>query len=177
MHHRARVMAGPAGAAAAVTDMVLLNRCEGCESGVTCDGLLPLCLYASELAIVGSTVCHIMLGSLSRQVIRLTLKVKPNPRSPAVCTRAEPAAFRALVTAAAQGDRQLKDTLVALLLARRDRVTPSAALARSQPLLEPTDPADGPARSWADVEPATDGRGDETAAHYTDGVEDVEDDG
>ena len=29
MHHRARIMAGPAGAGAAVTDMVLLNRCEG----------------------------------------------------------------------------------------------------------------------------------------------------
>ena len=82
-----------------------------------------------------------------------------------------------LVAAAAQGKRQLEDTLVALLLARRDRVTASAAQTRGQSPLEPTDPAGSPGRTGADVETATDGRGDEPAATYTDDVEDVEDDG
>ena len=36
------------------------------------------------------------------------------------CCRAEPVAFRALVAAASQGERQLKDTLVAMLLTPRD---------------------------------------------------------
>ena len=36
------------------------------------------------------------------------------------CRRAEPVAFRALVAAASQGERQLKDTLVSLLLALRN---------------------------------------------------------
>ena len=84
-------------------------------------------------------------------------------------------AFRALVAAAAQGERQLKDALVALLLARRDVATVSAAQIRSQSQLEHMEPAGGAVRSGPDMETATIGDSDETS--YTDDAEDVEDDG
>ena len=109
------------------------------------------------------------VSSLSLSTILLTLYqwLSLNVEALRFCSRAEPAAFRALMAAAAQGERQLKDTLVALLLARRDRATVPAAHTRVQSQPEHTAPAGDAARNRADVDTAADGHGDEAAGPHT----------